>query len=131
MSTVPLNLDTDNLKRLYESGLSLNQIAQKLGIGAMSVRKYLLAAGVPIRSRAEGQALRPHGRTEITVNEVVALYNAGMSEKAIEKKIGLSRPAIRNRLLKAGIKPRNRSESMYLRMSQTSGGTEAPRVCRP
>jgi very-short-patch-repair endonuclease len=120
MSTVPLNLDTDNLKRLYESGLSLNQIAQKLGIGAMSVRKYLLAAGVPIRSRAEGQALRPHGRTEITVNEVVALYNAGMSEKAIEKKIGLSRPAIRNRLLKAGIKPRNRSESMYLRMSQTS-----------
>lgn len=56
----------------------------------------------------------------ISIETVVGLYNSGLSVKAIAEKFGVSRNVILVRLEKAGITQRNRSESMYLRMSQTS-----------
>lgn len=56
----------------------------------------------------------------LSIDSVVALYNSGMSVKAISEKLGFSRNAIVVRLHKAGIKQRNRSESMYNRMSKST-----------
>ena len=111
MSNVRFSLDTDNLKRLYESGMSMSKVAKTLGINPITARKYLLA---------NGGTIRPHKRTDITADDTAALYNSGLSEKAVAKRLGIDRCAVRRRLLKAGVKPRNRSESMFLRMSQTA-----------
>jgi hypothetical protein len=47
------------------------------------------------------------------------MYNSGLSVKKLAIEFGCSRPTIVDRLQSRGITQRNRSESMYLRMSQT------------
>lgn len=59
-------------------------------------------------------------RTNINVDDVISKYNAGKSVKALAEEFGVSRNVILQRLHSVGIQQRNRSESMYVRMSQTS-----------
>ena len=59
-------------------------------------------------------------RTNVNANDIVREYNAGKSVKALANDFGVSRNVIIQRLHAAGIQQRNRSEAMYLRMSQTS-----------
>lgn len=58
-------------------------------------------------------------RTVVPIHEIVTLYNSGFSVKRLASHFGCSRNVISNRLDRVGISARNRSESMYLRMSQT------------
>lgn len=59
-------------------------------------------------------------RVNIDVNNLIEEYHSGKSVKALAKEFGVSRNVIRHRLLKNGIRPRNRSESMFNRMAHTS-----------
>lgn len=59
-------------------------------------------------------------KLNINVNDLINEYNSGKSVKALAVQFGVSRSVIVNRLHSAGITQRNRSESMYLRMSQMS-----------
>lgn len=59
-------------------------------------------------------------RFKIDVDDMLKLYHSGRSVNNLAHHYGCSRGVICNRLRKAGIKPRNRSEGMFLRMSQTS-----------
>ena len=59
-------------------------------------------------------------RTKVNADDIVREYNAGKSVKALAEQFGVSRNVIVQRLHSAGIQQRNRSESMYLRMSQTT-----------
>lgn len=59
-------------------------------------------------------------RTKVNADDIIREYNAGKSVKALSDQFGVSRSVIVQRLHSAGIQQRNRSESMYLRMSQTS-----------
>jgi very-short-patch-repair endonuclease len=59
-------------------------------------------------------------KTPINVNDLVSLYESGKSVKALAEQFGVSRAVITNRLSQRGITPRGRSDSMYLRMAQTS-----------
>lgn len=61
-----------------------------------------------------------HTRTIVPIDEIKSLYDSGFSVKKLAEHFGCSRGVIANRLIKLGIVQRNRSESMYLRMSQTS-----------
>lgn len=56
----------------------------------------------------------------IDVDDLVKRYSRGESEKALAKVFGVSRTIIRNRLVKAGVQPRGRSEAMFIRMANTS-----------
>lgn len=52
--------------------------------------------------------------------ELARRYLAGESEKALAAAMGVERSMIRPRLLAAGVQPRGRSESMYIRMAGTT-----------
>lgn len=55
----------------------------------------------------------------IDINNLIEKYTSGTSVKQLASDFGVSRTVITNRLINSGIVPRGRSESMYLRMSQT------------
>lgn len=59
-------------------------------------------------------------RHNLNINNLLGLYQSGMSEKKLAEKLNVSRSVIRRRLIENNISPRGRSESMYIRMSQTS-----------
>lgn len=59
-------------------------------------------------------------RTNVNADDIIREYNSGKSVKALANQFGVSRNVIIQRLHSAGIQQRNRSEAMYLRMSQTS-----------
>src|SRR5258708_5771589 len=61
-----------------------------------------------------------HPRHADIADEAIALFQSGMSVKAIASRFNVARHVITRHLKIAGITPRNRSESMYLRMSQTN-----------
>lgn len=54
------------------------------------------------------------------INNLIGLYVGGMSAKALAKHFNVSRQVICLRLRENNIPIRNRSESMYVRMAQTS-----------
>jgi hypothetical protein len=58
-------------------------------------------------------------RISLDVDYLVSEYNANKSVKALAQQFGVSRDVIKQRLNSVGIKPRNRSESMFVRMAQT------------
>lgn len=51
---------------------------------------------------------------------IIEQYTANVSEQAIAKAIGVSRSVIRRIITKAGITPRNSSQSAFIRMANTS-----------
>ena len=59
-------------------------------------------------------------RTNVNADDIIREYNSGKSVKALAEQFHVSRNVILQRLHAVGIKQRNRSESMFLRMSQTS-----------
>jgi len=59
-------------------------------------------------------------RVRVDVDNILTLYNTGKSVKQLSKIFGVSRGCIRKRLEANNIIPRNRSQSMYVRMSLTS-----------
>lgn len=59
-------------------------------------------------------------RVEIDLDKLVSLYNSGKSVKQLAEMFETDRNTIGRRLKSVGITPRGRSESMFLRMSQTS-----------
>jgi very-short-patch-repair endonuclease/lambda repressor-like predicted transcriptional regulator len=99
-----LQLDAENVVQLYQSGMSLGQLAQLNGCSMKGVRNCLTRAGV---------AIRPKPSPDIV--EVVNLYRSGMSENQVAQQMGVSRGCIRNRLIKAGITPRTQSEAEALK----------------
>ena len=101
------NLDTAHIIELYQSGHSLNQIAQAMGCSFKPIRARLVKAGIKIR---------PKPNPDPAV--VASLYLGGMSENQVAQHLGVARGCVRNRLIKAGITPRNQSQSESLKWSQ-------------
>ena len=56
----------------------------------------------------------------INTDDLIREYKSGKSVKQLAEEFNTFRDTVTKRLNKAGIKQRNRSEAMYLRMSQTS-----------
>lgn len=108
------NIDIDEAIKLYQSGMSLAKIADRFGCSVASVHSHIRGC-VEMRPRG-GVTLSPDASTE----SVVSMYQSGVSVKQIAYVLGHSRDWVNTRLHQAGIVPRGRSESMFLRMSQTS-----------
>lgn len=73
---------TDLVVALYRAGASLQTIVDRTGIGRTTIRKILLAEGVPRRPSA-------HPRLSVSSESVAALYESGltMTETANRLKI--------------------------------------------
>ena len=59
-------------------------------------------------------------RNDFDINNLISRYIAGESVKHLAESFGFSRQVVYRVLRNANIKPRNRSESTYVRMAQTS-----------
>jgi len=104
-------IDADDAVRRYLSGETIQQIARIYQTRARNVSDVLKASGV---------AVRDVGLTPLPAEDVVARYVAGESEKALAAAYGVQRGTIRRYLLNAAVQPRGRSESMFVRMANTS-----------
>ena len=105
---------------LFKSGLRIKEIARKLGIGANNLSKRLRANGInTTESRLRYRP--PHNFVDLPVHELLELYRGGFSIKKLAERYQVSFNVIKDRLIKNGIKPRTRSESMQNRMALTSG----------
>ena len=56
----------------------------------------------------------------LCANDLVSRYDAGQSVNAIGKALSVSRSVVRNELVRAGVKPRTRSEAGVVRMQSLS-----------
>lgn len=66
-----------------------------------------------------------HEKLDPFIEDIISMYQDGKSENAIAKKFGVSRNAIRKRILDSGIKPRTQSEAESLKWSQMSDKARA------
>ena len=107
----------DYAAKLISEGVGLSKVAVKLGCNADNLSKELRARGVIIK-----RVLPPAHNTINHLNEsaIVEEYINGGSTKEIAAKNKVSRNVITRIIRKNCITERNRSESMFVRMSKTS-----------
>lgn len=102
MARTPIHeIDIDEARRLYESGLSFTRISAKMGGDPQTIGRRLKAAGV---------AIRPAGRRhlDLDIDRIVALKRSGVRNRKIAEEFGVSVPTIRHRLLAVGVIQRRR-----------------------
>ncbi len=91
----PTGVKREELKKMYEGGMGIRQIAQKIGCRQRSVTERLKRMGCEIRKGDERR---------VPVEKIVELYNKGLGMERIAHKFGYkSSESIRKTLRKAGI----------------------------
>ncbi len=114
MPAVRKHIDLNDLLARYQSGESLNALAERYGVHRLTVRRRLESAGVELRPRSQP-------RLRIDIGEsMVSAYDAGASVLALAKSYGISRGAVVARLKRAGRIARSGSEANLIRMSRLS-----------
>ena len=88
---------------LYDEGLSLKKVAERVQVGITGVRKALLRAGVELRPRRKYRLL-----TEAQVSEAAEMYGDGTGKTLEElgKHFGVSIPTVAKALDDAGVERR-------------------------
>lgn len=114
MATPRKPLNVDYLVKLHRQGLTLEEIGQEVGCSASIVWSRLREVGVATRRTTNRKRRRLLDGTAIA-----AAYVAGASEKVLAERYGVSRNAIRLRLIEAGVPIRGRSDAMFTRMAAT------------
>lgn len=80
-------IDEEEAIRLYESGLSLKEVGERLGCSYETVRRRLKNRGIVIRNR--------RARISLSVErEICALYDKGLTNEQIASKFGICPPTV-------------------------------------
>lgn len=91
-----IELPEQEIVKLYESGLSTHKLAEKYGVSRIVIVNLLARNGVTLRPTGTNQ----YGTTpELPSDDIVKLYNSGLSTYKIAKKYGVSPTPIK-RILK-------------------------------
>lgn len=85
-------------RRLALDGLTLNEIAAEMGVTRQAVQQLLKATDTTAR-RSPGNC-----RPSPTPEEVVALYQEGLTDEDVARMFGISQYTVRDRRRKAGVK---------------------------
>ena len=89
-----IDLDVEEIKRLYSEGKSTVAIGKILGCSSGTVSRRLAAEGVDVHRR---------GLAELNASEVIALCNQGMSAMQIDQKYGWAYGTTSKYLRKVGL----------------------------
>ena len=127
MSFKCTDIELENAICRYVAGESMEVACYGVrGLSPVRLKIVLTERGI-YRSKSERYGRASVSRSEfarikraLPEAEICARYLSGESEKALANAYGIVRSTVRLCITNAGITPRNRSESMYLRMSQTS-----------
>jgi uncharacterized protein (DUF433 family) len=110
-----------DLAALYETGVSLAQIAARYRVSRWAVTARLDAASVPRRPPCP-----PHGGSAFPVDEAAGLYTAGASLTELAARYGTGAPSVWRRLTAAGVAMRPAGgRRIILPVSQAAGLYEA------
>jgi very-short-patch-repair endonuclease len=110
MSRVKVIFDSNDLVRSYEGGLSLAKLMSKFHIATPTIIHVLKENGVVLRTY-------PTWR-DLPQQEVVDVYESGISENKVAKMFGVTRQAIRLLLISNHLHIRGQSEAEFLKWSQ-------------
>lgn len=113
-----LSINTGNIVRMYESGLNMREIAEKLGVSKSFIFTQLKSVGASIRDT----------RIALPTSVIVDQYLSGVSELKIAKSFGVSRNVIRRYLIEANVDVRCRSEAEKLKWSQMTDEQRSAQV---
>lgn len=106
-------LDEDDLVKLYKGGMTKANIARHFGCAPSCIQKRLSKLGFPAKSPGVEQ------RFILDEDEIVILYNSGMTKRSIGKRFGCSELVIAKRLSEHGIpKSSTRSDAMRIRLAR-------------
>lgn len=109
---------------LYESGLSMGQVAQALGLSRNAVCHRLRVAGVRARSRADARALRDAGGRvgQEVDDELVRLYrDERYSLAQVAERCGVERGTVRRALDRRGVQVRSLSDAARIDKARRAG----------
>ena len=101
-------LDVGDLTRLYEEGLSIERIAERLGSSRKVVTRNLRELGLRTDRR----------RLPLDDEEIVRLYESGMTKHDIAVRMGTWDMVISRRLSENGHPTESRSDAMRTRLSR-------------
>lgn len=102
-------IDPVALRTMADDGMSSKEIANTFGVSVKVVRARAAKIGINFTRRKDVDLVALRER-----------YNVGASVKTLAREFGVAPSVIVDRLHGIGIVPRNRSEAMYVRMSQTT-----------
>jgi transposase len=103
------------MARLYlEEGLSTSEVGKALFWAESTVQRVLHLDGVPLRPKTTRPRVYANAIPQDELDRVAELYLSGMSISQVSEATGVSRSAIRSRLLRAGVPTRGRRESQRL-----------------
>lgn len=101
--------DDQHLRKIYARLGSVPAVAEELGVAFETARRWLLSAGVELRSKG-----RPSSAAEqLNVTTLTKLYRDGDSIAQLGRRFGVSPATIRSRLLGAGVELRPRPGWKY------------------
>src|SRR5262245_17276518 len=104
--------DTSDWKQRYEVGETLESLAQSVGICGHTAKARMKELGVTLRSSKEAISL---DRTiPVDIASIITRYQAGETELALAKSLGVSRPVIHRRLVQSGITLRTQGETQIV-----------------
>lgn len=83
----------DEIKRLYDEGLSIPEVGRRVGIAHSGVYRLLVKEGVEIRPGSDY-----HRRTDISDDDIRGLYTAGVSARRIASVLGCSPSFVNQRI---------------------------------
>lgn len=104
----------DHAISLINGGKTLTAAALDVGINRNAVSKKIRARGISIPDNRG----TPKNAKQLPDDCIIADYESGISELELSKKYGVSRNAIRYRLLKSGIQIRNQSQANIVSMGR-------------
>ncbi len=98
--------DRNDLIQAYRDGATSQDVRKRFPISVTQFYRILKEAGIAVRG----------SRRDIDAGALLARYKAGESELALARVFGVSRTAVRKRLIEGGVQPRNRSKANIQRM---------------
>ncbi|NDL58629.1 hypothetical protein [Phytoactinopolyspora mesophila] len=113
-----VEIDIDRAIELYQSGLTLKEVGEQLGVSGSLIRLRFKELGVDRRTFSECAKLRfetkpgSHGRIlrHLDTDEIVRRYQEGESVDDIAESCQVSCTPIRDRLISAGVQMRGPGE---------------------
>ena len=115
--------DLDQARGLYESGLTLAEVSEQVGIAASRLSQHLRRLGVTMRPAS------PRRRSAAN-KKIVQLRDSGLAWRQIAGQVGMSVPGARQRYLEAqGIhRQRNQPYRGSTRLTRPAPEARRPRV---
>lgn len=88
--------------KLYEGGWSATEIGQMMNEPSYTIRDWLNAGKVKMRTRDENNITGTEGFTYEEIEEARKLYESGLNKREVAEKLGISRFSCSRRLAWAG-----------------------------